>query len=262
MFHKETKSNDLVTGILIGAVVGAVAGILLAPKGHDIAQDIADGTGNFIKQAKSRLTGHHADESSPYWLGGILGALLGGSSAIILTPKSSRVLREYIADSYQNVSDRTWQLINNLNEKGEEIADLLKGQTSVWAERSLEITESVTDEVREWAEALRDAASEAQQKAEQFGKNPAYQNKISEVLNWSQKALEIADEVTHEVKNWKESIQSVIRDSSHPARRAFEQDGHHKHSTHACDTSQTVSQLVDWATVGFNIWQNLQSKKR
>jgi len=259
-FKEEPKSNDLITGMLIGAAVGAVAGILLAPKGQDIVHDIADGTSSLLKKAKSCLKHDHADEHSPYYLGNILGALLNGASKVILSPKSSKVVREYISESYQNVSDRTWQLINNLNAKGEEIAELVKNQSSAWTERSFEVAETVTEEVHEWAEALRNAALEAKLKAEKHGKDPAYQNKIVEVLSWSQKALDIADEVTYEVKNWKETIQSALKNSCNQAQ-CFEQNGHHKNYDRS-EGTDSVSQLVEWATVGFNIWQNLQHNKR
>lgn len=247
MTQHDAQMKEILTGVLIGATIGAVAAYFIAQQGkshHDLDDDLdnlQDENGFF-----------EDEEESPLWLEGIAGVLLAGVASLLLAPSYGNLLREHISEAYENVNAHTWKLINSLQFKGNMIGDMLGKQTAEWNDKALELTDTLTEEVRTWAEALRDAAEQAKVKAAEMDKTPHYRQKISEVLEWSQKAIELADTVSEEVKEWSDDIAEVAEELQSSEKRRHS-DAHPQHDV--------VGEVIEWATLGVNLWQAIKQKK-
>lgn len=128
---------DFLKGAVVGGLVGAVAGLLLAPKsGKKIRQDIADGfeaiqertqeVADNIKCRSSQLLNRHEEEengSTALLTGGALGAVVGAIAALLLAPQSGEQLREGLGDKYDEIRGRAEKFVNQLNNKKEQVAD-------------------------------------------------------------------------------------------------------------------------------------------
>lgn len=258
-------TNDLLVGLAIGGVIGAVAALLLAPKsGRELVNDISD-------QAKA-LT--HYDEEScsscskesdidedestmsagdPLLWGSIAGTLLGAVTGLLLTPKAGRHFRSQLGEVYQDVSDRTRNLIESLNQKSLEISRTVAAKATGWADTTLELTDSASEEVKEWADAVKDAAAKARTQAISLGHDTHQQDKILEIMEWSAKASELADNVTKEVHKWVKSIHEMSDRLKKPRS---------KHSSNDNQPRDIAAEVAEWTLLGVNLWQNLRGRKR
>ncbi len=259
MSNDESKIPEILIGLALGVAVGSVVTLLLTHKsGRQLSGDILDSVHDFMDSAKCTIR-RKKHSLNPFLVGGVLGSMLGGISGIILSPKTGQMLREHIAETYESMSDHTLELINSLNTKGEELKDLLASQTDEWAEKSLEQTEKILEEVHLWAEELREAALEAREQAEELGSVPGYREKIDDILQWSDKAEEVANEISDEVKEWVESFRQGVQSLKMRSQNSSEPFDEERASS---QSKPNVNDLIEWAALGINLWQSLKHKKR
>lgn len=59
-------------------------------------------------------------------IGALFGGLIGGITALLFAPKSGEKLRKDLAKKYQNVSDKTCELIDGVCEQTSELVEKAK----------------------------------------------------------------------------------------------------------------------------------------
>ncbi len=111
-------------GILVGATIGTIIGSLtlaLYPKRKGFLQSFQGKTGSFAKKAREAAallledqelrTSRKNEKAGHFLAGSFLGAVAGASTALLLAPKSGRVLRNQLVRAYEEMSDKTQELI-------------------------------------------------------------------------------------------------------------------------------------------------------
>lgn len=99
--------------------------------------------------------------SKDLMIGAVVGSVLGAVTALLLAPKSGRELRSDIAEGYQQVSEKTHRLAENVAEKSKLIASTVSDtsqttvesigrHTSDWAGKVKGVAVQVGDEVKSW----------------------------------------------------------------------------------------------------------------
>lgn len=249
MKEQNSHSTDLIIAAVIGGVLGAAAGILLAPK-----REYKEPSLTSIEGIKSYFSDDHKKDKlsgSPLMWSGVGGTLLGAVAGLLLTPKPGSEIRHLISDTYQQVADTTQDLVNSFNDKSKEIAHMASAQTSEWAGKALDLSENLLNEAKNWADIVKDAASTARHHAMKFKDDVNFKHKLSEILEWAHKAESLAENVLKEMLEWVQSIRRAIERS----------DVHHTHS-HSNGTHNAINDVMDWAAVGIDIWQKMKSKRR
>lgn len=261
--HKDF-TNDLLLGVVVGGVVGALAAILLTPKsGRQLIDDISKSDGFFSKKSDigdaeswSAYAMKLKSEGgkNPLLLGSVAGALLGAVSGLLLAPRPGSELLSALSGQYQEISDKTLSLIENINQKSQEIALGMSSQTAEWAENTLNITDSILCEVSLWEDAIKEAANRATAQAE-FMKEPERQEKILEALDWAQKALALGENVTTEIRDWAKAIKDLAeRVRKHP-------DTFDEEPKLSNGSGNTAKDVLEWAALGVNLWQNIKKRR-
>ncbi len=259
MSHDQDPSKKVLLGFIVGSVVGTAAILLLTHKpARKIFQDVS---GQAQKCAKNYMhfngaSSGHANNRSE-WLGehkflcsSVVGALLAAMGGVFLIPKASSQLRHYLTDTYQEVNDRTWELLHRLNQKGGEIVNIVGEQTFEWMEKTLTIADEVTNEVDAWAEIIKTAANRARAIAAHMEEDSRQQQHILEVVEWSQKAVDIANEVTHEAQNWTQSIRDLVNSAKLQKEPSNSPE----------NMGNPVVDIIEWAALGVNLWQNMRHR--
>lgn len=117
MAHQE--SNDMIKGILLGGILGGVAGLLLAPKaGQQLREQLFNGYEHNV--APHFENNHPAEEGrgKTVMTGAALGAVVCAIAALLLAPQSGKKLREELGDKYDEIHERAQGMMNRLHEKG------------------------------------------------------------------------------------------------------------------------------------------------
>lgn len=65
-----------------------------------------------------------------FWIGALIGSVIGSVSALLFAPKSGRELRKDIADGAQQVSERTQEWARQVGEQTDELISSAKGKVS------------------------------------------------------------------------------------------------------------------------------------
>lgn len=241
MSHKrDNHSQKLIGFVIIGGLVGAGAALLLTKKSaKEIFQDMSHQAHNCVKSyGKHKLL-----------CNSVVGTLLCAISGLFLAPKSGSQLRHYLTDTYQEVNDRTWELLHSLNQKGGEAAEAIAEQTIEWMEKTIEIADEVTSEVDAWAQILKSAASRARTIATHMEEDSRQQQHILEVVEWSQRAVELANQVTHEAQNWTGTIREVVNSAKSTATSKEKEV-----------EANPIANVIEWAVLGMNLWQHIQKR--
>ncbi len=156
----QKNGKDLLTGALVGGILGGVAGLLIAPKsGRELREDIADNyckisrsaqgftdqvreKGRFLTHPFSRETvSENGVQSTPLLIGGLVGTVLGSIGAMLLAPQSGAHLREALGDKYEEIRERSEDLVSNLNSKGRNAM----GQIEDWKDVLMTVVEKLSD---------------------------------------------------------------------------------------------------------------------
>ncbi|MBP1154700.1 MULTISPECIES: YtxH domain-containing protein [unclassified Paenibacillus] len=99
--------------------------------------------------------------SKDLMVGAVVGSVLGAVTALLLAPKSGRELRNDIVDGYQQVSEKTQRLAENVADKSKQIvsavsetsqstAENIGRHTSDWAGKVKGVAIQVGEEVKTW----------------------------------------------------------------------------------------------------------------
>lgn len=123
-------SQKNVKGMFLGAIVGTLLGSIsaaLLPKYPNLSRQ----TRGLAAKAKNFSDTFYAGirnlseprqelKASTFVKGALSGLLLGASAAAILTPKTGRQLRNNLTKKYQDLADKTQEIIQFINHEGEQ----------------------------------------------------------------------------------------------------------------------------------------------
>jgi len=65
-----------------------------------------------------------------FWIGALIGSVIGSVSALLFAPKSGRELRKDIAEGAQQVSERTQEWARQVGEQTDELISSAKGKVA------------------------------------------------------------------------------------------------------------------------------------
>lgn len=180
-------SNRFFHGLLIGGVVAAVAGLLLAPKpGNELVDDILDtyksaqkNGHDFVEALKEkgsslkRYYNHEEEETdySSFMIGGAIGAVVAGIAALMLAPDSGNKLRHALGKQYNEIVEKANDFVAEAEHK----------------------KEFVMDEISDWKEILSDLIH----KLSHNNKRGKHSSKIDDILGLASIGLNLF----HQLKN-------------------------------------------------------------
>lgn len=248
--HNSSHGKEIILSAVVGGVLGAVAAALIAPKTRHLFKKesfFGDTLKSIIpEEQRTHYLGEKRNSglANPLMLGGVAGTLLGAVTGLLLAPKPGSDVRHIISDTYQHVADITQDLVNNFNHKSQEIAQIASNRSADWATKALVMADSLVSEARNWADTVESAAHGAKAHAVKMKDDPEFQHKFGEIMEWAHKAENMAHGVSKEMREWAQSI-----------RRAAEQ----VETNHV--GSNALEEVMDWAVVGYDIWQKIKSKR-
>lgn len=173
-----------------------------------------------------------------------------GIAAFLLISKL-RKRNNSLPDLYEDISYRTQEFVRSLEKQKGNVVHELSTKAAGWADKIFDIVENVTEEAKNWAEIVNDAAAEAHLRAEELELNPEYSAKALEILNWSQKAIQMAESLMEEVEVWSDQVQKFAKKAGHSA----------KHSTKTNNHIEPAD-IIQWASLGIDLWKQIRAAKR
>lgn len=111
-------------GVILGAIVGTMIGSLSAvivPKRQKIMEQMKKAktfTDGFYNGMKNWSEPRQEMNTSAFMKGALSGLLLGAGVAAFVTPKTGKQLRNNLTRKYQDVADKTQELMQYVNEQG------------------------------------------------------------------------------------------------------------------------------------------------
>ena len=119
-----TKKNvkGMVLGALVGTLMGSISALLLPQQRHltkkfkNQAQDLLS-KAKIIKEnvmdMKTWTEPKTNIAKNNFLMGTVVGLLVGAGSALLLAPKSGKLLRKNLSDTYQDVADKTLEIVDS-----------------------------------------------------------------------------------------------------------------------------------------------------
>ena len=122
---RKNSNKEVIIGAALGTLVGSLGAVLL-PKQKVILKKMKDQVAEWFDQAKgagestyNKVKGLRIatkdTENHNFAIGACVGVLLGAGSALFLAPKSGKQLRKDLTQTYQDVTEKTIELIDFLN---------------------------------------------------------------------------------------------------------------------------------------------------
>jgi len=93
-----------------------------------------------------------------FFIGAVVGGVLGAMTALLFAPKKGSELRSDISDQYGKISEKTVELANTVGTKTSEVAKTVSAQTGELVEKAKVAAVSVADEVKAWKENRKETA--------------------------------------------------------------------------------------------------------
>lgn len=93
-----------------------------------------------------------------FLIGAVVGGVMGAVAALLLAPKSGKELRADIADQAQQLGSKTQKLAETVSSKTQVLAKQVTDQTGELLHKAKEMAESVSEEMKVWKEARKEAA--------------------------------------------------------------------------------------------------------
>jgi gas vesicle protein len=189
MTSKPTHTKEFLMGAVIGSLLGGVTLLLTAPtagkklrreindlyddfsdRGHEIAdqfskkskglmKSLGEQSHHFADKAKCLYCGmknmvgceEHEEEDSTKDLiiGGAIGGLLGALAGLVLAPKSGSELRGDIADTYESMSEKSHEMVDQVSKNGKKMVRSAKSKANKWVDFAKGLVDEWTDEVEE-----------------------------------------------------------------------------------------------------------------
>lgn len=208
------NSRDFLVGAAIGSLLGSVAALLAAPKaGRRLRQDICDTYCDFSeatqdmackvgKKGRSFVknlgcqTCDWTDKakdvvddvaegvrcwinpeegvSKDLFIGGLAGGIIGAVAGLLLAPKAGSELRQDIADTYQDVSEKTQRVASRLGKQGKSVARNVQDRTGDWLDLAKEVVDRLSGQLQEKGEEVIEQGREAFQSS-----------RLNEALEWA-----------------------------------------------------------------------------
>ena len=120
-----TTSKKIISGAALGTLLGSLAAILY-PKRHEIVENLIDRTediSNFAEKAREygetflnkgkQFNFRKIDNRYSFLKGGLVGFLLGASSALLATTRSGQKLRGQFTRAYNNLSEKSEEFVHH-----------------------------------------------------------------------------------------------------------------------------------------------------
>jgi len=99
----------------------------------------------------------HGGRGKDFLIGAVVGSVLGAVTALLLAPKSGKELRADIAEQAHQVGEKTQRLAGTVGSKTQVLAKQVSTQTGEWLQKAKDAAETMTDEVKAWKEARKEA---------------------------------------------------------------------------------------------------------
>jgi|694.fasta_scaffold10416_10 gas vesicle protein len=134
MVQKNIKG--LVFGTVIGTMLGSLSAALMPNKEGllankkrfaDKAKSFSD---NFYNGLKSLSEGRRENHTANFVKGALSGMLLGAGMAAFLTPKTGKQLRNNLSRGYQDLADKTQEVLHAINTQEKRIFPSAKRRTA------------------------------------------------------------------------------------------------------------------------------------
>lgn len=186
------------------------------------------------------------ESSHELLLGIVAGSIVGALATALLMPKPS----DHNGVHFNGMKNKKGSLIDNIAQKGQEIAQGMGHQTKEWAEKTLEFTDHVLEELFVWEDALREAVNTATEHLVNMHE-PEHEEKVIETLEWAQKTLSLAEKVTAEINSWAETL----RETAERVKKSPDLTANEETRTNA------ALEFMKWATIGLNLWQNVKKRR-
>lgn len=216
-----------------------------------------------------------------FLVGAVVGSLLGGVAALLTTPLTGREVREDVCEAYEHLSDKTHEFAD----KGKSLVKDLGCCTDDWAckaKSALGCAKTVGKEcsldMEEWTPkelligglvGCAIGAAMGILLAPKSGNK--FRKEISDACGgFGEKTQEFADQLAERGKSFAKSTRSntskwlsLIQHFVEELTEDVEEKGE-KLMSHAKETvnNKRVGELIDWAELGYRVWQGVQSKKK
>jgi len=182
MAHRN-HTKEFVVGAAVGSLLGSVAALLSAPttgkklrdgicdaycdltdktndladRSRSMAKNIGCQTCDWAGKAKSAVNcatktvkgwvseEEEEDTTKELLIGGLIGGVVGAALGLLLAPKSGENLRRDIADTYEDISERTHDFSNDVAKKGKAFARTTSSTASKWFTLAQNLVNDLSD---------------------------------------------------------------------------------------------------------------------
>lgn len=212
MVHRNMHTKEFIVGAAVGSLLGSVAALLAAPtagkklredicdaycsftdktqdlacKGKSLAKSISCQTCDWANKAKSAVNGatktvkgwvseeEEEETSRDLLIGGLVGGIVGAALGLLLAPKSGEDLRQDIADTYEDITERTQEFTDNVKKRGKSFAKTTSSKANKWFALAQDLVGDLTEGAQEKGEDLIDHV-----------KDLVNNKRVSEILDWA-----------------------------------------------------------------------------
>lgn len=91
-----------------------------------------------------------------FFIGAVVGGVLGALTALVLAPKSGKELRSDISGQYDKISDKTVEIAGNVSAKTQEIAKAVGVHTGEIVGKAKDVAGVVAHEVKAWKDSRKE----------------------------------------------------------------------------------------------------------
>ena len=112
------NAKNVINGAILGSLLGTIGSILVSNQklnGKHWAEEIKNFGERVFNNHDSECCDHQ--ENSTFVKGTLLGLLIGAGSALLLTPKTGTELREELVQGYQDMADKTQEILKYVNQR-------------------------------------------------------------------------------------------------------------------------------------------------
>ena len=128
------------------------------------ASDLSGKTKNFMDNITEWIS-HEQDEAEEFnardlLIGSIAGVVLGATAGLLLAPKSGPELRNEINEAYDNLADKTHDMVNQFSKKEKVAAKKIKTSANKWLSIAQNLVEHITENAQDTGEEVIEKGKE------------------------------------------------------------------------------------------------------
>ncbi len=140
-------------------------------KAKDIIEDMSEGISGWMHPDRR-------DGETPRGLliGGLIGGILGAITGILLAPKSGVDLRQDIAETYEDFTEKAQEFAGQVGRKGKAAAGAVQSQAEDWLDVIRDIADRLMGEGKETGERLKETAME---------KGKGISSRMNDIIDWA-----------------------------------------------------------------------------